>query len=230
MPGFTKTLNFNYSNLGKEGNLVFVFDDEKIANYMMYTDYFPVIWRVVHLTATGIHRFSETFNQKFLFTTPPAQKGIVTVASAITPINFKESTNLTGDDENGYNWSVPEKLPVAENILEAHNLTATVQAISFCTESSPPHVVPEPLLYIPDVGSLNTLKVEFTGRLRIYHVPHVPTRMLFAGDILYPDYVKKIDITSPPLWDNYIAEPGLKEEWIITFNKQSGNFEIKPGE
>lgn len=77
--------------------------------------------------------------------------------------------------------------------------------------------------------SLNTLKVEFTGRLRIYHVPHIQKRMVFAGDILYPDYVKKIDITSPPLWDNYIAEDGLKEEWIITFNKKSGNFEIKPG-
>ena len=87
------------ANLGKEGYLVFTFDDEKIANRSIYTDYFPVIWRLVfgvgienafaaylrfrvaHLTATGkwycvvslgslltiaagIHRFSETFNQK----------------------------------------------------------------------------------------------------------------------------------------------------------------------
>lgn len=35
------------ANLGKEGYLVFTFDDEKIANRSIYTDYFPVIWRLV---------------------------------------------------------------------------------------------------------------------------------------------------------------------------------------
>lgn len=32
-------------NLGKEGYLVFTFDDERIIGHQMYQDYFPVVWR-----------------------------------------------------------------------------------------------------------------------------------------------------------------------------------------
>ena len=35
------------AELGKAGYLVFTFDDERIANLQMYTDYFPVVWRSV---------------------------------------------------------------------------------------------------------------------------------------------------------------------------------------
>jgi hypothetical protein len=61
--------------------------------------------------------------------------------------------------------------------------------------------------------------VEFTGRLRIYSVTNIQ-----KGTVI------NAEITSPSLWDNYIAEPGLGEEWIITLNKKTGNFEIKPSE
>jgi hypothetical protein len=32
-------------NLGKEGYLIFTFDDTKVVGHEMYKDYFPVVWR-----------------------------------------------------------------------------------------------------------------------------------------------------------------------------------------
>ena len=61
--------------------------------------------------------------------------------------------------------------------------------------------------------------MEFTGRLRIYSVTNIQ-----KGTVI------NAEITSPPLWDNYIDEAGLEDEWLITYNKQTGNFEIKKGE
>lgn len=68
---------------------------------------------------------------------------------------FGESTNLTGDDNQGYNWSVsfagdchvfspyfvtcnigsqnPEPVKDKKNVIQAHNETSKVQDISFCT-------------------------------------------------------------------------------------------------
>ena len=59
--------------------------------------------------------------------------------------------------------------------------------------------------------------MEFTGRLRIYSVTNIQKGTVITAEI-----------TSPSLWDNYIAEDGLEEEWNITLNKKTGNFEIKP--
>lgn len=40
--------NVNASeNLGKEGYLIFTFDDQEITGHQMYKDYFPTIWRWV---------------------------------------------------------------------------------------------------------------------------------------------------------------------------------------
>jgi hypothetical protein len=60
--------------------------------------------------------------------------------------------------------------------------------------------------------------VEFTGRLRIYSVTNIK-----KGTVI------NAEITSPSLWDRYIAEDGLEEEWTITLN-ETGDFEIKPSE
>ena len=38
--------------------------------------------------------------------------------------------------------------------------------------------------------------------------------------------VLRAEVTSPRLWDHFIDEPGLAEEWIITYNKATGNYEI----
>ena len=32
-------------NLGKEGFLIFTFDDQAISGHQMYHDYYPVVWR-----------------------------------------------------------------------------------------------------------------------------------------------------------------------------------------
>jgi hypothetical protein len=47
-PGFTKTLRFTYEDLGKEGYLIFTFNNEKVSG-LIYKDYVPVIWRAIHL-------------------------------------------------------------------------------------------------------------------------------------------------------------------------------------
>ena len=65
-------------------------------------------------------------------------------------------------------------------------------------------------------SDLATLKVEFTGRLRIYAVTGIQ-----EGTVI------RAEVTSPRLWDHHIDEPGLADEWIITYNKASGNYEIK---
>ena len=61
-------------------------------------------------------------------------------------------------------------------------------------------------------------KVEFTGRLRIYSVSGYQ-----EGSVL------RAEVTSPRLWDHYIGVPGLADEWIITYNKATGAYEIKEG-
>ena len=38
------------------------------------------------------------------------------------------------------------------------------------------------------------------------------------------------EIASPPLWENYIDKKDLEEEWVITVDSKTGNFEIKKDE
>ena len=57
--------------------------------------------------------------------------------------------------------------------------------------------------------------MEFTGRLRIYSVTSTQ-----AGEVL------RTQVTSPKLFDNPIHDAALKDNWVITFNKTTKNFEI----
>ena len=65
-------------------------------------------------------------------------------------------------------------------------------------------------------SDLATLKVEFTGRLRIYSASYIQ-----EGTVL------KAKVISTKLWDHVLDERNLPEEWVITYDEKFDLFEIK---
>ena len=76
-----------------------------------------------------------------------------------------------------------------------------------------------------------TLPVEFTGQLRIYNDPSFQHEISVECDTICPKHAEPVQPPpSPPIWDHALDESGLAEDWIITYNVISGNFETKAAE
>ncbi|KAF8557519.1 hypothetical protein OG21DRAFT_1505251 [Imleria badia] len=214
--GFSKTLNFSYKNLGKGGWLIFTFDDQKIKNHEMYKDYYPVVWRIAYLQESGEYQFSEAYEQQFMLATSQIQNDKVTISGALTDIDFTEISALTPDKPVGYKWSTPVEGAPA-NTFDGINQTGKLQGITVgLRKQKNINQIIEPLLYL-DVPDKATLQVEFAARLRIYAVTG-----LTEGSVI------NTQITSDKLWDHQLGEQGLTDDWTITYNPDTGNYEFTP--
>jgi len=211
MPGFTRTLNFQVNNLGKEATLVLTFDDDKTPG--IYKTVFPTALKVTSFAEKGNYNFRLVYHADLGFTRAQVAGGIVEPASTYIPIDIGHKTTLTKHD-NVYEFTNPAKIPKPKQIV-AQNLSGEKEDIGVGFFDSSLEDPPSTVLVFPKVGNTSSTQCEFHPVLRGYIVSDYQESQLITGQV-----------SSPVIFKENLTDLEPKTKWRLTYSNSNGEYHI----
>ncbi|PPQ72761.1 hypothetical protein CVT25_015935 [Psilocybe cyanescens] len=209
--GNTRSLEFRSNDLGQEIDLLLMFEPPKVGK--LYVDLFPVVWKVISFSATGIGSANVEYTADTGFLVPQFVAGNRVSASNAQPCQTGQKCTLkTNENENG-NYLTPAA-PGTPKVMQCLNATARPASIGigFFNEAG---TKIEPALVWNNIAVNSTLSVELTPKLKIYAASDYKVTELIRGDI-----------ESPLLFDkNLIALPSFTE-WTVSIDPGTGQVKI----
>ncbi|KAG2034046.1 hypothetical protein BDR03DRAFT_966062 [Suillus americanus] len=213
MTPVVKKLSFVSRDLGIDADLVLAFDDQPIAG--IYKDYYPSAFAVRKFGAEGTYRADIIYCSQLAFTKVVISDDVIQSASTEVPIAVGQSVILTQADEI-FRFSDPK----TDSTVPKKNIQCTNNApfkedigVGFIEKEGD---APKTTLVWRGVGHGQKLNMEFIPRLRGY-IDRDPYR---------EDGLIKSPITSDLLFDEDLAALYKHTTWVITYDKNSGEFSI----
>ncbi|KAG2339417.1 hypothetical protein BDR05DRAFT_1003378 [Suillus weaverae] len=205
---FTRNLNFQSNDLGKEATIMLTFDADMEG---LYEDFFPVVWKVSTFGKTGAYAASATYTSQLAFSRAQVVDENLIRAETSIKINNSEKTTLT-EANNVYSFSAPQA--GTTGVIEAMNSTGDVQdiAVGFVKKGE---LMPTPALYFNGVGDGSHVSAKFTPVLRAYLTSDYQETAILRGAI-----------DTPAIWTRNLAELAPSTTWNLARDPASGRYTI----
>ncbi|PPQ81127.1 hypothetical protein CVT25_014784 [Psilocybe cyanescens] len=218
LAGNARSLNFSSSELGKDITLLLMFEPPQ--NGKLFKDLFPVCWKVLSFTATGISAATVEYTADTGFLVPQTQSGNLVSASNAQRCQWltlqktgQSCTLFTKEDESG-NYLTPAQ-EGDEGVLQCINKADRPAQVGVGFFNKAGSKI-EPTLLWKDIAVGSTLAVELTPKLKIYAVNDYKATELIRGNI-----------QSPLLFEqNLIALPSFTE-WVVSLDLSTKQVIIK---
>ncbi|KAG1843588.1 hypothetical protein DFJ58DRAFT_804235 [Suillus subalutaceus] len=205
---FVKNLIFQSKDLGKQSDLMLVFDGKVDG----MGDHFPVVWRVSTFGDEGPYQMKATYRSQLAFTKPQVEHGSVIGAATAVEINAGQQTILTKTG-NVFKFSAPVK--GTSSYLKATNLAGAKQnlAIGFMGHGA---LLPTPMLYFKNVGDDDFVTAHFKPMLRAY----------VTSDYQETEIWKNSPTNSTFLWEEDLTDLDETTTWNLTWDGHTGRYTI----
>ncbi|PPQ93932.1 hypothetical protein CVT25_010785 [Psilocybe cyanescens] len=180
--GNSRALEFSSRNLGKEIDLLLMFEPPKVGK--LYVDLFPVVWKVLSFSATGISSADVEYTADTGFFVPQAKSGNRVAASNAQRCQTGEKVTLK-NNLNGNGQYFTPAVAGTPGVMQALNGTERPadMGIGFFNDAG---TKMEPALVWNNVAKNSTLSVQLTPKLKIYAVSDYKVTELIKGDIQSP--------------------------------------------
>ncbi|KAH9475605.1 hypothetical protein JR316_0012722 [Psilocybe cubensis] len=213
MSGNSRSLNFTSSDLGKDVNLMLMF--EPPSNGTLYKDLFPVCWKVLKFTPSGISAARVEYTADTGLLVPQRDTGNLVAASNAQRCQTGQLCVMNTNDA-GDNYLNPA-VNGDPGVILCDFQTNRPADVAFGFFNKTGNKI-EPVLKWDGVGVGSTLAVQLTPKLKIYAISDYQETELVRGEI-----------RSPLLFEeNLIALPNFSE-WIVSINPASKAVEIARG-
>jgi len=167
---FSKTLKFKSVDLGSDVALMLTFDD-LATNPKLFTDCFPVCFKVIGFGASGENDASITYQSQLAFIKPQVDSNDIVSASIFGKIDPGQETELQisskGPPET-FKFSTPVTASSKNNLIAVTNKIGQKceMGVGFITKSGEPSI--SLLFQENSFGSDNVLSAQYTPVLRGY--------------------------------------------------------------
>ncbi|PPQ92099.1 hypothetical protein CVT25_008296 [Psilocybe cyanescens] len=164
--GNSRTLEFSSSDLGKEIDLLLMFEPPKVGK--LYVDLFPVVWKVLSFSATGISSAYVEYTVNTGFFVPQFKTGNRVAASNAQRCQTGKKVTLK-NNLNGNGQYFTPAVAGTPGVMQALNGTESPanMGIGFFNDAG---TKMEPALVWNNVAKNSTLSVKLTPKLKIYAV------------------------------------------------------------
>ncbi|KAH9475602.1 hypothetical protein JR316_0012719 [Psilocybe cubensis] len=210
MSGNSRSLNFTSSDLGRDVNLLLMFEPPK--NGTLYKDLFPVCWKVLKFTPSGISAARVEYTADSGLLVPQRDTGNLVAASNAQRCQTGQMCVMETNDE-GDNFLNPA-VAGDPGVILCEFKTHRPSEVAFGLFNKAGNKI-EPVMKWDGVGVGSTLAVQLTPKLRIYGMTDYQETELVRGEI-----------RSPLLFEeNLIALPNFTE-WIVSIDPASNAIKI----
>ncbi|KAH9475691.1 hypothetical protein JR316_0011250 [Psilocybe cubensis] len=202
--GNTRKLNFMSNQLSKDVTLVFMF--EPLTKGKLFSDIFPVCWKVMKFRAGSIDNGLAMYTADTGFLIPQVDSGNIVFSSSARRCQSGQVCELVTEDGDNF-LKAPVKAENADNIVQCKVKTDFPATLGFgIFDKSGTRM--EPIFTWTDIPKGDTLSLALTPKLKIYAVTDIKVNQVLKGEVQSPKLFEENLIELPPLskWEVYIEE------------------------